>query len=127
MPSKTFQPLLFDSFAYHLPDSTYIDHYRGRTNRAPGTILGQKKCTCGFNSKRKLTQKQKMTLLSQRGRRPSSVGGCICNLNNNNYYYNTPSPCCPSEQSLVKNCSVLKIILNIKSNRVLFIYFYIFE
>ncbi len=57
MPSKTFQPLLFDSFKYKLPNSTYADHYtfKKRTNSAT------------INSK-KLTQREKMNLLMKRSR-----------------------------------------------------------
>jgi hypothetical protein len=56
MPSKTFQPLLFDSFKYKLPNSTYADHYtfKKRNNSVANT--------------KKSTQREKMTLLMKRSR-----------------------------------------------------------
>lgn len=57
MPSKTFQPLLFDSFKYKLPNSTYVDHYTFKKRNNNSTT----------NTK-KLTQREKMTLLMKRSR-----------------------------------------------------------
>ena len=59
MPSKTFQPLLFDSFKYNLPHSTYEDHFHQRKRRE----------FLGLDRKYKnLTQKEKMILLNKRSR-----------------------------------------------------------
>jgi len=56
MPSKTFQPLLFDSFKYKLPNSTYADHYTFKKRNSSATIT------------KKLTQREKMALLMNRSR-----------------------------------------------------------
>jgi hypothetical protein len=59
MPSKTFQPLLFDSFKYNLPNSTYEDHFHQRKRRE----------FLGLDRKYKnLTQQEKMILLNKRSR-----------------------------------------------------------
>lgn len=67
MPSKTFQPLLFDSFKYRLPESTYVDHY-GKKNKKK-----EFKTICRAFSGI-VSQRDRMSLLNQRARPFSSSG-----------------------------------------------------
>lgn len=59
MPSKTFQPLLFDSFKYKYPNTTYEDHYKFYKHKFLNKAL--------LNNK-SLSQKEKMALLTKRSR-----------------------------------------------------------
>lgn len=75
MPSKTFQPLLFDLLAYKLPKTTYADHYgkkyysygSGSKKRATGGVAGASTRAVSSNSLR-MSQKQKINLLTKRAR-----------------------------------------------------------
>jgi hypothetical protein len=58
MPSKTFQPLLFDSFKYTYPNTTYEDHYKFYKHKFLSKALLNKS----------LSQKEKMALLTKRSR-----------------------------------------------------------
>jgi hypothetical protein len=58
MPSKTFQPLLFDSFKYKYPNTTYEDHYKYYKHKFLNKALLNKS----------LSQKEKMALLTKRSR-----------------------------------------------------------
>ena len=59
MPSKTFQPLLYDLLEYKWPNTTYVDHY---------TLKRRKQ----FNNVNKLynnkSQREKMAMLTKRSR-----------------------------------------------------------
>jgi hypothetical protein len=57
MPSKTFQPLLFDSFKFRLPNSTYVDHYGKKYKKRAFSSLA-----------RTLSQREKMDILTKRAR-----------------------------------------------------------
>lgn len=75
MPSKTFQPLLFDSFKFKLPKTTYVDHYgkksfSSKKNKRVYSGLGPR-----TNSSAWLSQKEKMALLTKRSRPFTSTTG----------------------------------------------------
>jgi hypothetical protein len=67
MPSKTFQPLLFDSFQYKYPNTTYEDHYNKNYRKS---FLAK-----AFTYKT-LNQREKMALLTKRSR-PFTANTCI--------------------------------------------------
>lgn len=94
MPSKTFQPLLFDLLAYKLPKTTYADHYgknyfsnRKKRSNPMDTMISRAK------SSNSLNQKQKMNYLTKRARPFTStkqlydeylakhVGSCFNSIN----------------------------------------------
>ncbi|CAF0870202.1 unnamed protein product [Brachionus calyciflorus] len=62
MPSKTFQPLLFDSFKYKLPDTTYIDHYGKKHKRKEFNTTVYRTFSGIIN------QRERMTVMTQRSR-----------------------------------------------------------
>ena len=65
MPSKTFQPLLFDLLTYKLPNTTYFDHYCKKKRRiyANGASAAARTASTA-----NLSQKQKMALMMKRSR-----------------------------------------------------------
>lgn len=67
MPSKIFQPLLFDSFKFRLPETTYVDHYGKKSKRK------EFKTVCRAFSGI-VSQRDRMSVLNQRSRPFSSTG-----------------------------------------------------
>ena len=66
MTSKTFQPLLFDSFKFTLPKSTYADHF----NRKHIPLSHSKSTRISSNNNNNHNSKAKMTQLLTKRSRP---------------------------------------------------------
>lgn len=81
MPSKTFQPLLFDSFKFRLPETTYVDHYGKKAKRK------EFKTVCRAFSGI-ISQRDRMTVLNQRSRpfSSSSFAKSLEKANSKNFY-----------------------------------------
>ena len=73
---KTFQPLLFDSFKYILPSSTYMDDFKIKHRKAKL----QRNYSLNNTHHKSLTQNEKMTLLMKH-KKPFSITRVV---NNNN-------------------------------------------
>jgi hypothetical protein len=66
MPSKTFQPLLFELLAYNWPNSTYVDHYGWRNKKQFSNVNKM------YANK---SQREKMAMLTKRSRPYASMIG----------------------------------------------------
>lgn len=65
---KTFQPLLFDSFKFILPNSTYTDDFRIKHRKAKV----QRNFSLNSSHYKSLSQNEKMTLLMKH-KKPFSI------------------------------------------------------
>jgi hypothetical protein len=66
---KTFQPLLFDSFKFLLPNSSYNDDYQARKNKKHKL---ERNSSLNYNKYKGLSQSEKMTIL-MKNKSPFSI------------------------------------------------------
>lgn len=104
MPSKTFQPLLFDNFLYKLPNTTYVDHY---SQRGRNQFFNLRK---SYNN---LSQKEKMALLQKRARPFTCTSGAT--PLDNTYQQHEPTYFINGRSYTNKNVRVCHIFKNMHS------------
>lgn len=76
---KTFQPLLFDSFKYVLPNSSYMDDYQ-KTKRKHKL---ERNYSLNSNQHKNLSQNEKMTILMKH-KKPFSITRVVDKQNDEN-------------------------------------------
>jgi hypothetical protein len=74
MPSIIFQPLLYDSLGYKMPNSTYADHYKWRKQRkAYKEKLTKKFQALNLNTTTNITLEKHENMMTKEQSRPKSA------------------------------------------------------